>query len=95
MYTYNSNCLIDVQLFKEFCNQTQIKLLSDLNIGEQRWIYLSPTAHGVLNHTSELFEANGSKGILAFQNLHLRDLSNSKVEFCIHSTFLEYRRHSF
>ena len=62
MKTYNSNEEVN-EYFSEFCKETCILLLTSFNKNEQLWIYLTPTVHGLLNHTWELIQGNSNFGL--------------------------------
>ena len=75
---YNSTFKINVPLFKDFCKHTKELLLTSFNeLDGESWIYLTPTVHGILEHSPELIEANGSKGLGDFTESSLE--CNNKI----------------
>ena len=62
---YNSQDRIDVALYKSFCIETYILLLSSSfskNHKDEIWISISPTVHALIAHTWELIEFNSGYG---------------------------------
>ena len=61
---YNSSEKINVPVFKDFCFTTKKLFLTSFNDSNNKsWIYLTKTVHGLLEHSSELLEANNCEGL--------------------------------
>lgn len=57
---------MDVMLYTELYNETYKLLLTMFWGSGHPWIYVSPTVHGLLAHTSELIVANDGYGLGKF-----------------------------
>ena len=77
MKLYNSNLLINVDAYNYFCSETKKLLLTAFNHDGKQWIFLTPTAHSLFDHSGELIEANGSRGLSAYTESSLE--CNNKV----------------
>ena len=76
---YNGSSNVDVEKFRNFCFDTKVKILTQFPHPEtdKRWIYLTPTVHGLLDHSSDLIAANGACGLASSTESSLE--SNNKV----------------
>jgi len=74
---YNSDMLIDVEAYRQFCKDTKRKLLTDFNGNKTEWIYLTPTVHSILEHGADLIEANDGRGLLSYSESGLE--CNNKI----------------
>ena len=75
---YNSSHKIDVPSFKDFCFETRKMILESFNdTGNESWVYLTPTVHGLLEHGPELIDANNGEGLGAFTESALE--CNNKI----------------
>ena len=63
---YNSSHSINVELYKEFCLDTKILLLTVFIENGKEWIFLTPTVHSLLEHSGELTEANNCHGLAVY-----------------------------
>ena len=77
MKLYNSTYLIDVEEYKLFCSETKNVLLTSFNHNGKEWIFFTPTLHALLEHSGDLIEANGGRGLGAYTESSLE--CNNKV----------------
>ena len=72
-------------LFKDFCTETSLFILTKFNGSKGPWIFLSPTVHGLLHHASELIESNDGFGLQEYSESGL-EANNKFLRF--YRTFL-------
>ena len=74
---YNSSLKINVEAYKEFCYETKRLFLTSFNGNEEDWIFFTPNAHAVLDHSGDLIESNNCTGLGAYTESSLE--SNNKI----------------